>query len=150
MVIVMAIWMWRYRALFFTHITFVQYTLLQRYTSYEAIKCSQTGVASQCFKCLTFVKSPKTKPCSSPVNVTKGISSWSRGSCEQTHTSSVSPFNSEITIVIFIHCKQRIAVAIRDWQWMKMNRCGWWKKKQILLLLKQFHEYFRSKTPRFL
>ena len=35
-----------------------------------------------------------------------------------------NPFNPEFTIVIFIHYKPRIAVAILDLQWMKMIWCG--------------------------
>ena len=33
---------------------------------------------------------------------------------------TVTPFKPEFTIVIFIHCKPRIAVAILDLNWMKM------------------------------
>ena len=32
-----------------------------------------------------------------------------------------NPFNPEFTIVILIHYKPRIAVAILDLQWMKMT-----------------------------
>ena len=32
----------------------------------------------------------------------------------------INPFNPEFTIVIFIHYKPRIAVAILDLYWMKM------------------------------
>ena len=32
-----------------------------------------------------------------------------------------NPFNPEFTIVIFIHYKPRIVVAILDFQWMKMT-----------------------------
>ena len=32
-----------------------------------------------------------------------------------------NPFNPEFTMVIFIHYKSRIAVAILDMQWMKMT-----------------------------
>ena len=35
-----------------------------------------------------------------------------------------NPFKPEFTIVIFIHYKPRIAVAILDLQWMKMIWCG--------------------------
>ena len=37
----------------------------------------------------------------------------------------VNPFNPESTIVILIHYKPRIAVAILDLQWMKMIWSGW-------------------------
>ena len=35
-----------------------------------------------------------------------------------------NPFKLEFTIVIIIHCKPRIAVAILDLQWMKMTWSG--------------------------
>ena len=35
---------------------------------------------------------------------------------------TLNPFKPEFTIVIFIHYKARIAVAILDLQWMKMIR----------------------------
>ena len=35
-----------------------------------------------------------------------------------------NPFKPEFTIVIFIHYKPRIAVAILDLQWMKMTWSG--------------------------
>ena len=59
-----------------------------------------------------------------------------------------NPFKPEFTIVIFIHFKPRIAVAILDLQWMKMTWSGWQMKK-ILLFLKQFQENCRYKTTRF-
>ena len=37
------------------------------------------------------------------------------------HYFYTNPFNSEFTIVILIHYKPRIAVAILDLQWMKMT-----------------------------
>ena len=66
----------------------------------------------------------------------------------QTFANNFNPFKPEFTIVIFIHYKPRIAVAILDWQWMKMTWSGWQMKK-ILLFLKQFHDNFRYKTTRF-
>ena len=41
----------------------------------------------------------------------------------------VNPFKPEFTIVIFIHYKPRIAVAILDLQWVKMTWSGWQMKK---------------------
>ena len=41
----------------------------------------------------------------------------------------------EFIIVIFIHCKSQIAVAILALQWMKMTQSGWQMKKKKLLLL---------------
>ena len=55
-----------------------------------------------------------------------------------------NPFKPEFPIVIFIHCKPRIAVAILDLQWMKMTWCGWQMKKKMLLL-KNVRVNFRSK-----
>ena len=49
-----------------------------------------------------------------------------------------NPFKPEFIIVIFIHCKPRIAVAILDLQRINMTWSGW--QKIILFLLKQFHE----------
>ena len=60
----------------------------------------------------------------------------------------LNPLKPEFTIVIFIHYKQRIAVAILDLQWMNMTWSGWQMKK-ILLLLKQFHDSFCHKPPGF-
>ena len=54
-------------------------------------------------------------------------------------TTYFNPFRPEYTIVIFIHYKSRIAVAILDLQWIKMAWIGWQMKKNVLLLLKQFH-----------
>ena len=65
------------------------------------------------------------------------------------HVMHVKPFKPEFTIVIFIHYKPRIYVAILDLQWMKMTWSGWQMKKNILLLLKQSHESFHCKTPSF-
>ena len=55
-------------------------------------------------------------------------------------------FNPEFAIVIFIHYKPRIAVAILavdedDLKWVA-------NEKNMLSLSKLFHENFRSKTPR--
>ena len=63
-------------------------------------------------------------------------------------TLRVSPFKPEVTIVIFIHCKAKIAVAIFDLQWIKTTWSGC-KLKYKSLLLNQFNDNFRSKTPRF-
>ena len=50
---------------------------------------------------------------------------YSPGYCRRfTHVldySGLNPFKSEFTIVIFIHYKLRIAVAILDSQWIKMT-----------------------------
>ena len=51
-----------------------------------------------------------------------------------------NPFKPEFTIVIFIHYKPRIAVAILDLPWMKMTWSGRQIEKNMLLLLKQFHD----------
>ena len=62
---------------------------------------------------------------------------------------SVNPLNPELTVVIYIHYKPPIAVAIPDLQWMKMTWSWVADEKNILLLLKHFHENFSSKTPRY-
>ena len=49
----------------------------------------------------------------------------------------LNPFKPEFTIVIFIHYKPRIAVAILDLKWMKMTWNGW-KMKQLYVILKSF------------
>ena len=54
----------------------------------------------------------------------------------------------ELTIVIFIHYKPRIAVASPDSQRMKMTRKWVANEKNTLFFSKQFHENVRSKTPR--
>ena len=69
-------------------------------------------------------------------------------SFDETHF--FNPFKPEFTIVIFIHYKPRIAVAIlfstcSGWKWLEIG--GKWKKD--IVIIKQFHEYFRSKTHRF-
>ena len=48
---------------------------------------------------------------------------------------SINPFKPEFTIVIFIHYKPRIAVAILDLQWMKITFSGRQMKKK-------FNEHF--------
>ena len=40
--------------------------------------------------------------------------------CPKLKASLINPFKPEFTIVIFIHYKPRIAIAILDLQWMKM------------------------------
>ena len=57
------------------------------------------------------------------------------------------PFNPEFTIVIFIHYKPRIAVAILDLQWMKMTWSGWWMEKNYRNYINLFHKKNRSKIP---
>ena len=52
----------------------------------------------------------------------------------------------EFTIVIFIHYKTRIAVAILDLLWMKMIWCGLKIKENYHLLENQFHWNFHSKS----
>ena len=59
--------------------------------------------------------------------------------------TAINPFKPEFTIVIFIHYKSRIAVAILD-LWMKMTRGGLKIKENCHVLLKHFHGNFRSKT----
>ena len=59
-----------------------------------------------------------------------------------------NPLKPEFAIVISIHYKPRIAVAILDMQWMKMTWSGSQMKK-ILLLFKQFHKYLRYKNLSF-
>ena len=58
----------------------------------------------------------------------------------------VNPFKPEFTIVIFIHYKARIAVAILDLSWMKMISCGLKIKKNCHVFVIQFHENFCSET----
>ena len=60
----------------------------------------------------------------------------------------LNPFKPEFTIVIFIHYKPRIAVAILDLQWMNMTWSGWQMKK-ILLLLYSYMTVFVIKPPGF-
>ena len=57
-----------------------------------------------------------------------------------------NPINPEFTIVIFIHYKPRIAVAILALLWMKMIWCGLKIKEICYVMVNQFHENFRSKT----
>ena len=57
-----------------------------------------------------------------------------------------SPFQAWLYIVIFIHYKPRIAVAILDLLWMKMIWSGWKIKENCHVLVNQFHGNFRSKT----
>ena len=59
---------------------------------------------------------------------------------------TVNPFKPEFTIVIFIHHKPRIAVAILDLQWMKMIWCGFKIKENYRVLVNQFYGNFRFKT----
>ena len=59
---------------------------------------------------------------------------------------SLNPFKPEFTIVIFIHYKPRIAVAIPDLKWMKMIWSGWKIKENCHVLVNQFHGNFHSKT----
>ena len=63
------------------------------------------------------------------------------------HISNFYPFKPEFTIVIFIHYKPRIAVAIFDLQWMKMTWGRWKINKNCHVLEKQFHGNCHSKTP---
>ena len=61
-----------------------------------------------------------------------------------------NPLKPEFAIVIFTHYKSRIVVASQfltcsGWRWLEVGD----KWKNILLILKQFHENFRSKTTRF-
>ena len=55
-----------------------------------------------------------------------------------------NPFKLEFTIVIFVHYKPRIAVAILDLYWTKLTCCGWKIKENVLV--NQFHGNFPSKT----
>ena len=55
-------------------------------------------------------------------------------------------FKPEFTIVIFIHYKPRIAVAILGLQWMKTILCSLNIKENCHVLVNQFHGNFRSKT----
>ena len=59
------------------------------------------------------------------------------------HFNSLKP---EFTIVIFIHYKPRIAVAILDLKWMKIIWCGLKIKKNYHVLVNQFHRNFHAKT----
>ena len=58
----------------------------------------------------------------------------------------VNPFKPEFIIVIFIHHKPRVAVAILDLQWMKMIWSGWEIKENSDVLVNQFHWNSHSKT----
>ena len=53
----------------------------------------------------------------------------------------------EFTIVLFIHYKPRIAVAILDLKWMKMIWSGWKIEENCHVLVNQFHRNFHSETP---
>ena len=55
-------------------------------------------------------------------------------------------FEPKFTVVIFLHYKAWIVVAILDLLWMKTTWSGY-KWKNILLMLKLYHENFRSETP---
>ena len=57
-----------------------------------------------------------------------------------------NPFRPEFTIVIFIHYKPRIAVAILGLQWMKMIGCGLKIIENCHVLVNQFHGNFHSKA----
>ena len=57
-----------------------------------------------------------------------------------------NPFKPEFTIVIFIHYKPRIAVAILDLQWMKMTWSSLKNKENDHVLVNQFHGNIHSKT----
>ena len=58
----------------------------------------------------------------------------------------LDPFNPEFTIVIFIHYKPRIAVAILALQCMKMIWSGWKIEENCHVLVNQFHGNFYAKT----
>ena len=60
----------------------------------------------------------------------------------------INPFKPELTIVIFIHYKPRIAVAILDLQWMKMTWSGWQMEKNSVII-KQFNKINCFETPNF-
>ena len=51
----------------------------------------------------------------------------------------VNPLKPEFTIVVFIHYKPRIAVAILDLYWMKMTWNGGKIKEYFHVLVDQFH-----------
>ena len=53
-----------------------------------------------------------------------------------------NPFKPEFAIVIFIHYKPRIAVAILDLLWMKMISCGLKIKENCNVLVTSFMEIF--------
>ena len=55
-------------------------------------------------------------------------------------------FEPEFTVVISIHYKPRIAVAILDLYWMKMIWCGLKIEENCYVLINQFRENFRSET----
>ena len=57
-----------------------------------------------------------------------------------------NPLKPEFTVVIFIHYKPRIAVAILDLQWTKMIWCGLKIKENCHVLVNQFHGNFCFKT----
>ena len=58
-------------------------------------------------------------------------------------SSNCFRYNLEFTIVILIHYKPRVAVAILDLLWMKKI------KENCHVLVSQFHGIFRSKTLGF-
>ena len=60
----------------------------------------------------------------------------------------VDHFKPGFTIVIFIHYKPRIAIAILDLQWMKMIWCGLKIEENCHELVTQFHGNYHYKTLR--
>ena len=58
----------------------------------------------------------------------------------------LNPFRPVFTIVIFIHYKPRIAVAILDLYRMKMIWCGLKIEENYHVLVNVFNGNFRSKT----
>ena len=66
--------------------------------------------------------------------------------CVNPRYARINPFKPEFTIVIFIHYKPRIAVAILDLQWMKMIWFGLKIKENVHVLVNQFHGNIHSKT----
>ena len=61
----------------------------------------------------------------------------------------VNPFRPEFIMVIFIHNKSRIAVAILDLLCMKMIWCGWKIKTNCLEFVNQFQGNLHSKISNY-
>ena len=61
--------------------------------------------------------------------------------------TQLNHFKPEFTIVVFIHYKPQIAVAIPDLEWIKMTWSGWEIKENCHVLVNQFYGHFRSQIP---
>ena len=82
------------------------------------------------------------------ISVTERMQTLWMHSIQQNAVLTFNPFKPEFTIVIFTHSKSQIAVAISTCSGWKCLEVGD-KWKNILLILKQFHENFVLKPPDF-